>query len=159
MALVGIVAVDHNFAIGRGGKLPWHFSADMKFFRAQTTGHVCVMGHNTWRSLEKPLPNRLNVVLSRTGGGEDQTASVIFLQSRESVLNLADYLSGDVFVMGGARTYQIFAHDISRWIVTEVPLSVEGADVHMPADFLSEFQQVESREMGEGLVTKFYGRK
>ena len=63
--IIGIVAVDRNGAIGKGGKLPWHYSADMKFFKQTTTGNACVMGFKTWRTLKNPLPNRLNIVLSR----------------------------------------------------------------------------------------------
>ncbi|HEX8130849.1 MAG TPA: dihydrofolate reductase, partial [Pyrinomonadaceae bacterium] len=68
MSIIGIVAVDRNGAIGKGGSIPWHYSADMKFFREQTTGHACVMGRRTWASLNRPLKGRLNVVLSRSGG-------------------------------------------------------------------------------------------
>jgi dihydrofolate reductase len=157
MALVGIVAVDQNLAIGKGGALPWHYSADMKFFRAQTTGHICVMGHHTWRSLKKPLPDRLNVVLTRELASADDP-SVLFIHGPETVQRLAQFAREDIFVIGGARTYEIFAPDITRWIVTLVPLSVEGADVHMPADFLKGFQEKESRDLGEGLIARFYER-
>ena len=61
--IIGIAAVSKNNAIGKGGKLPWHYSADMKFFRETTTGHAVVMGQKTWLTLGKPLKNRLNIVL------------------------------------------------------------------------------------------------
>src|ERR687889_675557 len=64
MAIIGIVAVDRAGAIGKGGTLPWHYSADLKFFKEQTTGNACVMGYKTWASLKKPLPNRLNIPLT-----------------------------------------------------------------------------------------------
>lgn len=155
MAFVGIIAVDRNRAIGKGGSLPWHYSSDLKFFRAQTTGHVCVMGRNTWESLNKPLPNRLNVVLSRIGIAEPHP-SVLVVPDSGSVLALAQYLRDDVYVMGGARTYATFANEITRWVVTEVPMIVEGADTFMPADFLDGYRVVESVNLEEGLVVKFY---
>ena len=65
MAIIGIVAVDRAGAIGKGRGLPWHYSADLKFFKEQTTGNACVMGYTTWASLKKPLPDRLNIVLTR----------------------------------------------------------------------------------------------
>src|SRR5258708_31759833 len=74
--IIGIVAVDTNGAIGKGGTLPWHYSADMKFFKETTTGHACVMGHKTLLSLKKPLPNRLNIVLSRQSEIEPQNSLV-----------------------------------------------------------------------------------
>ena len=53
--IIGIAAVDRKGAIGKGGKLPWHYSADMKFFRETTTGHAVVMGRKTWVTIGKPL--------------------------------------------------------------------------------------------------------
>ena len=47
--IIGIVAIAKNFAIGKDGKLPWHHSADLKFFKETTTGNAIVMGANTWR--------------------------------------------------------------------------------------------------------------
>lgn len=157
MALVGIVAMDRNGAIGKGGTLPWHYSADMRFFKQQTTGHACVMGRNTWHSLKKPLPNRLNLVLSRSIV-ESPDPSVITLRDPRSILQLAEYLRDDVYVIGGARTYAAFAASISGWIVTEVPVSVDGADVFMPDNFLDDFQLQETRDLGEDLIVKFYER-
>src|SRR6266436_1792113 len=64
MAIIGIVAVDRNLAIGKGGTLPWHYPADMKFFKQTTLGNAVVMGSRTWQTLKKPLPDRMNIVLS-----------------------------------------------------------------------------------------------
>ncbi|HCA57471.1 MAG TPA: dihydrofolate reductase, partial [Blastocatellia bacterium] len=72
MTLIGIVAIAENFAIGKGGKLPWHYPADLKFFKETTTGNAVVMGRTTWDSIGRPLPNRLNIVLSRSGSIEPQ---------------------------------------------------------------------------------------
>ena len=56
--IIGIAAVDRKNAIGKGGKLPWHYSSDMKFFRETTTGHAVVMGRKTWLTIGKPLKNQ-----------------------------------------------------------------------------------------------------
>jgi dihydrofolate reductase len=157
MAIIGIVAVDRNGAIGRDGKLPWHYSADMKFFREQTTGNACVMGYKTWLTLKKPLPNRLNVVLSRRQETEPRE-SVAWMRDRQSVLSLKDYLKCDLFIIGGAQVFEMFGEDIERWIVTEVPLTVEGADTFMPAGFLKGFAEQDSRQLGDELNVRFYAR-
>lgn len=157
MALIGIVAVDRNNAIGKAGGLPWHYSADLKFFKERTTGNVCVMGRRTWESLRRPLPGRLNVVLSRGGGIESQPG-VVCLRDAQSVLSLAPYLARDVYVIGGAEVFREFAHEIDEWIVTRVPLAVEGADTFMPADFLDGFAPRETRSLGEDLQATFYAR-
>src|SRR5919205_809236 len=121
MAIIGIVAVDRAGAIGKGGGLPWHYSADLKFFKEQTTGNACVMGYTTWASLKKPLPNRLNVVLSRY-----------------------EYLNCDLYVLGGAQVFELFRERIGRWLVTEVPLTVEDADTFLPAGLLEGFRPYDS---------------
>jgi dihydrofolate reductase len=157
MALVGIVAIDRNRSIGKSGALPWHYSSDMEFFKQQTTGHVCVMGRNTWRSFKKPLPNRLNVVLSRSAV-ESVDPSVLIVSNADFILRLAEYLRDDIFIIGGARIYEAFVGHISRWIVTEVPLAVDDADTFMPATFLTGFRVRETRDLGEGLIAKFYER-
>src|SRR5205085_6713221 len=139
MAIIGIVAVDRNGAIGKGGGLPWHYSADMKFFKEQTTGHAVVMGHKTWLTLKKPLPGRLNIVLTKRTDVEPRE-SVVWMRDRQSVLALKDYLKCDLFIIGGAQIFEAFLGDVDRWLVTEVPLAVEGADTFMPANFLEGFR-------------------
>ena len=157
MAIVGIVAVDKRGAIGRGGGLPWHYSADLKHFKQQTTGHACVMGYRTWLSLKRPLPGRLNVVLTRRAEVEPRE-SVVRLRDRQSALSLKGYLSCDLFVIGGAQIFETFRAEIDRWLVTEVPLSVEGADTFMPPDFLEGFQPTDTHDLGDGLKVTVYER-
>jgi len=63
--ITGIVAIAQNLAIGKNGRLPWHYSSDLKFFKQTTLDNAVVMGFNTCKSIGKPLPRRLNIVLSR----------------------------------------------------------------------------------------------
>lgn len=158
MAIIGIVAIAKNYAIGKDEKLPWHYSSDLKFFKQTTTGNAIVMGFNTWKSLGRPLPNRLNIVLSRSGNIEPRPG-VLLTRSKEEVLELSRYLKGDVFIIGGARTFETFADVIEKWIVTEIPETVEDADVFMPGDFLSAFETVDSLDLGDGLTVKTFHRK
>jgi len=157
MMIIGIAAVDRKGAIGKGGKLPWHYSADMKFFRETTTGHAVVMGRKTWLTIGKPLKNRLNIVLSRDANIEPQESLVVF-SDIESALSFSRSLSTDLFVIGGAQIYEAFLPHIEKWIITEVPLTVSGADAFMPKGYLDGFKAVDSRELEEGLVVKFYER-
>jgi len=155
--IIAIVAVDRNGAIGKDGKLPWHYSADLKFFKETTTGHACVMGSKTWRTLKKPLPNRLNIVLSRHSQLEQQEG-VIVLPDVDSVLSLAKDREGDLFVIGGEQVYRSFVPHIEKWIVTEVPLTVEGADTFVPENYLEGFKSTGARELEENLTVRFYER-
>lgn len=155
--IIGIVAVDRNGAIGKDGKLPWHYSADMKFFKETTTGNAVVMGHNTWRSLKKPLPNRLNIVLSRKSEIEPQD-SVLVLRDVESVLRKAKELSCDLFVIGGEQVYRSSLPHIDKWLVTEVPLTIEDADAFVPGNYLEGFRHIGSRELEPNLAVHLYER-
>jgi dihydrofolate reductase len=155
---IGIVAVDMNGAIGKGGQLPWHYSADMKFFKETTIGHACLMGYKTWLTLKKPLPNRLNLVLSRKSEIEKQD-SVVLLRDADSALSLARHFRCDLFVIGGAKVYASFLPHIDKWIVTEVPLEVEGADAFIPVNYLDGFTKTGSQQIGdEGLQVSYYER-
>jgi len=145
-------------AIGKGGKLPWHFSADMKFFKHTTTGNACVMGYNTWRTLKNPLPNRLNIVLSRQAEIAPQE-SLVVLRDVESVLAMSKVLKTDLFVIGGARVYESFLPYIEKWIVTEVPLTVDGADTFVPENYLDAFAAVDSQNLDEDLTVTSYVRR
>ena len=156
--IIGIAAVDRKGAIGKGGKLPWHYSSDMKFFRETTTGHAVVMGRKTWLTLGKPLKNRLNIVLSRDPSIEPQE-SLLVLTDIDSVISLNNSLTTDLFVIGGAQIYTAFLDHIEKWIITEVPLTVSGADTFMPEGYLDDFKAVDSQPLEEKLVVKFYDRR
>jgi dihydrofolate reductase len=155
MSITGIIAIARNFAIGKDGKLPWHYPADLKFFKQTTVNNAVVMGFNTWASIGKPLPNRLNIVLSRKQNIENQP-NVLLLRSKEEVLVLSKYLNCDLFIIGGAQIYENFADAIDKWIVTEIPLTVEDADTFMPENFLENFALRETKELEDGLRVKFF---
>lgn len=158
MAIIGIIAIAQNFAIGKDGKLPWHYSADLKFFKQTTINNAVAMGFNTWASIGKPLPERLNIVLSRKANIESEP-NVLLIRSREEVLALEQYLNCDLFIIGGAKTYQNFADVIEKWIVTEIPASIEDADTFMRQDFLNGFELRETEELEGDLRVKIFVKK
>jgi dihydrofolate reductase len=155
--IIGIAAVDREGAIGKGGTRPWHYSADMKFFRETTSGHAVVMGRKTWFTIGKPLKNRLNIVLSRDTDIEPQESLIVF-SDIESVLSFNKSLSTDLFVIGGAQIYEAFREHIERWIITEAPLTVQGADAFMPKGYLEGFEVAESKSLDDDLIVKFFNR-
>jgi len=155
--IIGIVAVDRNLAIGKGGQLPWHYSADVKFFKETTIGNTVVMGRRTWETLKRPLPDRQNIVLTRDGRIQSDDRLLVMHDSH-SVLDFARERDEHLFVMGGAKVYEAFRPHIERWVVTEVPLSVEGADTFMTPNFLEGFEVYEVRQLDEDLRVKFYER-
>ena len=159
MSIIGIVAVDRNGAIGKGGAIPWHYSADMKFFKEQTVGHACVMGRRTWASLKRPLKERLNIVLSRSAeAATSEAENVLFLPDVRSVRALAPYLSCHLYIIGGEQIYRAFQPDIERWIVTQIPLSIDGADTFMPENYLQNFKPQRTLSLADELQVTFYDR-
>lgn len=160
MSIIGIVAVDRSGAIGKGGAIPWHYSADMKFFKEQTTGHACVMGRRTWASLKRPLKERLNIVLSRrpAEAAATEAVNVVTLPDKRSVLALAPYLSCHLYIIGGEQIYQTFQPEIERWIVTQIPVSIDGADTFMPENYLQNFKPQRSLSLADELQVTFYER-
>jgi len=156
--IIGIVAVDRNGAIGKGGQLPWHYSEDMKHFKETTLHHACVMGRKTWLTLKKPLVDRTNIVLSRESNLELPNGVVLF-RSVESVLEFAGGLKCDLFVIGGEQLYRSFLPHIDKWIVTHVPLAVEGADAFVPSNYLNGFSETGSKTIGDGLIVRYYEKE
>lgn len=160
MALIGIVARARNQAIGLGNSLPWHFPADLKFFKTKTLHHACVMGRRTWETMPRPLPKRLNIVLSRSLAQDCGTPppSAMFLHYPSEVLSLEAFMAQDVYIIGGAEIYRLFAPHISKWLVTEIPLDAPDADTFFPAECLAGCTLAESVEIDTGLIVNCYER-
>ena len=154
MKIIGIVAVGKNLEIGKDGKLPWHYPADLSFFKRTTTGHVIVMGFNTWLSIGRPLPNRKNIVLSRSRSVEDD--SVTTLRGLDDFLEHFGGTEEDIYLIGGAQIYKSFSNKIDEWLVTRIPLEVEEADAFMDSDFLKDFKKISEETLeGDLLVERF----
>jgi dihydrofolate reductase len=113
------------------------------------------MGRKTWLTIGKPLKDRLNIVLSRDSNIEPQD-SLLVLSDVDSVISLNNSLATDLFVIGGAQIYEAFLTHIEKWIITEVPLTVSGADAFMPEGYLEGFEVVDSKTLDEDLIVKFY---
>jgi dihydrofolate reductase len=130
-----IAAMSSNRVIGREGALPWRLPEDMKFFRAQTTGHPIVMGRKTWDSLRRPLPNRRNIVLTRT---LQPVAGAEVVHSVEELDAMG--LEGDVYVIGGAEIYRLLMPRCAAVYLTVLTAEAEG-DAFFPP-FESDFPRM-----------------
>jgi dihydrofolate reductase len=115
------------------------------------------MGYNTWLTLKKPLPNRLNIVLSRKADIEPHE-SVVVARDVDLVLAVAKELKGDLFVIGGEQVYRSFLPYIEKWFVTEVPLEVEGADTFVPDNYLEGFERMGTKTLEDELTVTTYER-
>lgn len=75
-----VVAISQNFAIGKDNQLPWHIPADLKHFKALTSGGIVIMGRKTFESMgARPLPNRTNMVITTNLDYQMMTTSLFFI--------------------------------------------------------------------------------
>lgn len=125
-----IVAIADNNAIGRGNALLWHISEDLKFFRRQTIGCPVIMGRKTFESIGRPLPHRINIVISRRDVAPDGVALV---HSLGEAFEIAEATNLErCFVMGGGQIYAQALDLVDKLVVTHVHTVIENADTFFP---------------------------
>lgn len=141
MIVTLIAAVSSNNVIGKNNQLIWHLPADLKHFRQLTTGHTVFMGRKTYGSIGKPLPNRRNVVISRTFTN---------IEGCEVVASLEDGLKlcaeqEEVFVIGGAEIYRQALPIANRIELTQIHRDFEG-DTFFPETDPQEWQETNRQD-------------
>jgi dihydrofolate reductase len=137
-----IAAMSENGVIGRGGRLPWHLSTDLKRFKQLTMGHTLIMGRKTWESIGRPLPGRRMVVISRQPGYQAEGVEVV--SSLDAALDIASAAGDDeAFVIGGGEVYRLALPYAERVYMTLVLAEVEG-DAHFPEVDWDHWQRLET---------------
>jgi len=130
MTLAMIVAIDANNGIGKNNDQLAYISADLKRFKALTTGHTILMGRKTFEALPKgALPNRRNVVITRQADFSAPTVDVADSLAAALKLCASDE---KVFVIGGGEIYKAFLPETKELYLTVIDHAFEGADVHFP---------------------------
>ncbi|MCK5425721.1 MAG: dihydrofolate reductase [Emcibacter sp.] len=130
-----IVAMAENGVIGKDNDLPWKISSDLKYFKKMTIGKPIIMGRKTFQSIGKPLPGRVNIVITRDKNFSAE--GVITALSLEMALDVGMNMAkvkkvGEVMVIGGAQIYELCLPDADRLYLTRVHGDVEG-DTVFPA--------------------------
>lgn len=133
-----IVAVAENGVIGKKNALPWYLPADLKRFKEMTTGKPIIMGRTTYESIGKPLPDRLNIVLS--SDMNLKIAGCVVVYSVEEALGAARDFP-EVMVIGGASIYRQFLPLARRMYLTRVRHNAEG-DIYFPKFNQNEWQEI-----------------
>ncbi len=148
MKIIAILAMDEHCLIGSNQSLPWHIPEDMKRFREFTTGYTVLMGKNTYFSLPekvRPLPNRRNIVITRSDIPEIETFTDIDL----CIKTLKEEWLEEIYLIGWASLYNQF---FERWLVDQVELTlVSGShdwDIFVH-DFRSVFTITHSQEFSQ----------
>jgi dihydrofolate reductase len=133
-----VAAVARNGVIGRGNALPWHLPEDLKRFKYLTLGQPVLMGRRTWDSIGRPLPGRLNIVLTRSATFAPAGATVVHdLEQAIAAAGPAPVLR----VIGGAELYRLCLPRAAVLHLTEVDAEAKG-DVHFPSFAPGEWREV-----------------
>jgi dihydrofolate reductase len=124
-----IAALGENRVIGVNNTMPWHLPGDFKYFKETTLGKPIIMGRKTWDSLGRPLPGRLNIVVSRQADLQLQGAEVF--SSLESAVARAEEWAleqgaNELMLIGGAQLYAQALPHADRLYLTRVNLSPQG---------------------------------
>ena len=136
MKMAMIVAMDEDGFIGRGNELPWKLSSDMARFKELTEAdgfNSVIMGRRTWDSLPdsyRPLPERVNIVMSRDTNWEAEGAETALYIGRAIELAYAEG-SDECWVIGGSQVYEMFLDRVDEIHVTTVHTSGSG-EVRFP---------------------------
>lgn len=133
-----IVAMSSNQVIGNNNQLPWYLPADLKHFKMLTTGNIVLMGRKTFASIGKPLPNRINIILTRNL--DFKAEGCVIIHEPQEAFNFIEK-EKELFIIGGAEIYQEFLPYIHRIYLTLVHKEIIG-DTYFPTLDSNEWQEM-----------------
>lgn len=119
--LIAIAAASENGVIGRDNSIPWHYPADMKFFREQTMKRPVIMGRRTYEALPGGLDGRLTVVLSECTHNYGDIHATSIEEAKDAVVG-----HNKAFVAGGEQVYRQMLSDCNRLVLTRIPGRYQG---------------------------------
>jgi len=158
MNLAIIVAMDQNGLIGSHNGMPWEIKEDLAYFKRKTLAHSVVMGKNTWLSIGKPLPERTNIILSRSM--QTSPPGTVVCSSIAEVLEIVQ--TDLCFIIGGAQVFQSFLPLVDRLFITKIDAVFRG-DTYFPgidyADWDLQFYEQMSTESGYNISFNEYKKK
>lgn len=141
-----IVARADNNVIGKDNGLIWHMPHDLRFFKETTSGHYVIMGRKSYEAINKPLPNRLNIIITRNQNYYIENCLV--LHSLQEALELGQQQKQtEVFILGGGEIYRQALDQgvVDRIYLTEIKESFKG-DTYFPTLDMSEWQETHREE-------------
>jgi dihydrofolate reductase len=124
LELIAVAAMCSNRVIGKSGKLPWHIPEDLAFFKQLTSGYPVIMGRKTFESIGRALPNRRNVIISKSLETAPEGTSLF--NSIDELSRPEACLYGKVFVIGGAQVYASLMQKIGEIYLSYIYEEHEG---------------------------------
>jgi len=147
-----IVAMNEKRVIGIDNSIPWYLPEDLKLFKAKTTGNIIAMGRKTYESIGKPLPNRDNFIISRSGFEADGCET---FSSPQECIDAAG--ERKLFFIGGGEIYSQVIDIVDELHISWIHNKLDG-DTTFPEFDLEKWEEVE-REDFEGFTYKRYARR
>ena len=143
-----VVAMSNNLVIGVNNDLPWSLKDDLAHFKKYTTGKIIVMGRKTYESIGRPLPNRVNFVISSTL--KDIEGVSIFTSLEDAIeaakiYNLDQEIANEIAIIGGGYLFRDSIHSFNKLVLTRVDCSIDG-DVYYPEIDFSNWELISSDE-------------
>ncbi len=132
MEKIIIASVSRNGIIGANGKIPWHCKDELIFFKKTTMGFPVIMGRKTFDSLNKILPGRLNIVITRTKNKTNNNENIMIFNSLQKGIDYCKSQSfAKVFIIGGAEIYKAALNTVDKMIISKMVKNYQG-DVYFP---------------------------
>ena len=157
MKIIIIAGISQNNIIGDQNGIPWHYPADWKHFRQTTTGYPFVVGRKTFESFQRrPLPGRLNIVLTRKVDYQVPAGVLVFTNIEAALEHCSKLNSEKLFVLGGAEIYRQVLPIADEMVITHIPKVVNG-DTTFPSWDTNSWQIIDKRE-ADGLSFITYQR-
>ena len=149
-----IVAAALNGVIGKDNQMPWHLPADLAWFRQNTTGKPVIMGRKTFESIGRPLPKRINIVLSRK---PYEYEGVIWKESLESALEAVKE-SEEIMLIGGGELFKQYLPYADKLYLTQIQADIDG-DTFFPLlnwdEWEIEFEQYREKDEQNPYACRF----
>lgn len=142
-----IVARSKNNVIGKNGEIPWKIKGEQKQFKELTTGNVVVMGRKSYEEIGHPLPNRKNIIVSRTKNYSGE--NLITVGSLKEALAISG--NEDIYISGGYGVFKEALPLVDKMYITEVDITIENGDVFFPEFDSNEFDMIVGETRGEDI--------
>jgi len=153
-----IWGMDKNRLIGSKNALPWHLPADMQWFRQHTMGKPILMGRKTYESIGRPLPKRLNLILTRQQDLDIEGCTVVHSLEEAKAAAKQNTQGGknadEIMVMGGAEIYQMMLPHAKRLYITHIDAECDG-DTWFPHLDLSTWTLIQQENHAPDEKNKF----
>ena len=151
-----IVAIGHNYVIGKDGWMPWNIPEDLRHFKEKTLNHTVVMGRKTFEAIGRPLPRRRNIVVTRDPCWHVEGVEVI--DNFESFLQENQMCEDEIFIAGGAQIYQAALPYAQKLIISLIDTEIDG-DTFFPKWDRTRFDLIDTVEYKDFSVKTYQKKK